>query len=516
MKKKLLSLLLASTMVFSAFSMCAYAEEEEAAGGEEAAEGFDDIVEINMVGLGFFGEGGKEEVLDAINEIAEEEIGVHVNYTIMDVQTYLSQVPLMMTDTSDPIDLCMLTSIPTTSFSTFTAQNQLTDITDYIDEYAPEMAELMAPYIAATTVGESVYGVPAYRIYNSSYYIVMRKDILDELGLTEQAQAIQSWSDYKALLEQVRDAQDSLPAEMQTTAMVCNADAQGNVINGMYIDTATDEFSGNYGFDVLNDANRIIKVNEDGKVENYFASEDYRATLERVIDWYNSDLVYKDAATAQDTADTEMANGITFSYIVQSEFGVEQAKANATGYEVVCVPYVDVPIQTSNGNSWGWAVPVTSEEPEAAVAFMNLMYTNPDIENLFVYGIEGRDYELNEEGEACLLDTKEYQNSDFFFGNQFNAYPAQGAGGDFRERALENMQAAEISPYYGCVVDTNPVANEITALKAVLTKYENGLESGSSDISNLDAMLKELDDAGMQDFLNYYQESLDAWVAEQG
>ena len=62
MKKKLLSLLLASTMVFSAFSMCAYAEEEEVAGGEEAAEGFDDIVEINMVGLGFFGEGGKETV----------------------------------------------------------------------------------------------------------------------------------------------------------------------------------------------------------------------------------------------------------------------------------------------------------------------------------------------------------------------------------------------------------------------------------------------------------------------
>ena len=65
-------------------------------------------------------------------------------------------------------------------------------------------------------------------------------------------------------------------------------------------------------------------------------------------------------------------------------------------------------------------------------------------------------------------------------------------------------------------MDTNPVANEITALKAVLTKYENGLESGSSDISNLDAMLEELDTAGMQDFLNYYQESLDAWVAEQG
>lgn len=515
MKKKLLSMLLATTMVFSAFSMSVYAEEEEVAGDEEAGEDSGDIVEINMIGLGFFGEGGKEEVLEQINEIAEEEIGVHVNYTIMDVQTYMSQVPLMMTDTSDPVDLCMLTSIPTTSFSTFTAQNQLLDITEYIDEYAPEMKELMAPYIAATTVDGSIYGVPSYRIYNSNYYIIMRKDILDELGLTEEAKAMKSWSDYKAILEKVRDAQDSLPTEMQTTAMVCNADAQGNVINGMYIDTATDEFAGNYGFEVLNDTNRIIKVNDDGKVENYFADDDYRKTIERVIDWYNDGLVYKDAATAQDTADTEMANGLTFSYIVQSEYGVEQAKANATGYEVVCVPYVSVPIQTSNGNSWGWAVPVTSEEPEAAVAFMNLMYTNPDIENLFVYGVEGRDYELNEEGEACLLDTKEYQNSDFFFGNQFNAYPAQGSGGDFRERALADMETAEISPYYGCVVDTNPVANEITALKAVLTKYENGLESGSSDISNLDLMLEELETAGMQKFLDYYQESLDAWLAEQ-
>ena len=143
------------------------------------------------------------------------------------------------------------------------------------------------------------------------------------------------------------------------------------------------------------------------------------------------------------------------------------------------------------------------------------MYTNPEIENLFVYGIEGRDYELNEEGEACLLDTKEYQNSDFFFGNQFNAYPAEGTGGDFRERALANMEEAEFSPYYGFTIDTDPLANTITALKAVLTKYENGLESGSSDIKNLDAMNKELKDAGLQELIDYYQAALDEWTAQQ-
>ena len=508
MKKKVLSVMLAAMM---SLSMCAsfVSAEEEVVGGD------DEIVEINMYGLGFFGEAGKEEVMDAINEISEAEIGVHVNYTIMDIQTYMTQMPLKITGSDESVDLIMDTAMPTTSFSTFVAQNQLMDISEMLEEFAPETLELMQDYMAATTVGDAVYGVPCYRIYNSDYYMVMRKDILDELGLTEEAQNLTSWSQFKELLQKVHDAQDSLPAEMQTNAMVCNADTQGNVLMGMYIDTATDDFAGNYGFDTLGDANRIIKVNDEGKGENFFASDDYRAMVDRTIDFYNSDLVYKDAATAQDGADQQCANGVTFGYTVQSEFGVERAKQNATGYEVVCVPYVSVPIQTSNGNTWGWSVPVTSEEPEAAVAFMNLMYTNPEIENLFVYGIEGRDYELNEDGEACLLDSKVYQNSDFFFGNQFNAYPGEGTGATFREDALAQMKEAEISPYYGCVVNTDPIANEITALNAVLKKYENGLESGSSDISNLDAMLKELEDAGMQTFLDYYQEQLDVWLAQQ-
>ena len=77
------------------------------------------------------------------------------------------------------------------------------------------------------------------------------------------------------------------------------------------------------------------------------------------------------------------------------------------------------------------------------------------------------------------------------------------------------MQEAEISPYYGCVVNTDPIANTITALKNVLLKYQNTLESGSADLSSLDQMLTELDSAGLQEYLDYYQEQLDNWLAEQ-
>ena len=518
--KKLMSLLVVGAMAVGLLAGCGSSEESETttegstASESTTFEGFEETVEIEMYGLSFYGDDGLDEVLAAINEISEAEINVHVNYTVMDTATYAEQIGLMMSG-GEAFDLVMATAIPVVGFTTMQSQNQLMDISEYLSIYAPETTELMSDYLACTTVDGATYGIPCYRIYNSSYYIIMRTDILEELDLVEEAEAIDSWSDYEAILQKVYEAQDSLPEDMQTNAVICSQDGQGTVLTGQYSDIATDDFSGNYGFETLSDSTKVIYVDEDGNVGNYFATEDYAAAIERVNSWYEAGYVYKDSATASDTGDTLMSNGITFSYVNLSEIGVEQSKATATGYDVTCVEIHSIPVQTSVGNQWAWCVPTTSENPEAAVAFMELMYTNSEIENLFVYGIEGRDYEVNDEGEAVVLEDAEYQSSDFFYGNQFLAYPAEGSGGDFREVSLESLESAEISEYFGCVVNTDDISNELTALSNVLSKYEAGLESGTLDPSTLDTMLDELEDAGMQTVLDFYQEALDAWLAEQ-
>lgn len=519
--KKLVSIGLIAAMSAALFAGCGGSSEEEvinAQGSSEEEEEalFDDMQEIDVYAMTVFSDAGSQEVEDAINEISEAEINVHVNLNVLDVTSYMQQVGLMLSG-GEKFDLLMCTAIPSVSFGTMQSQNELLDISEYLDEYAPETKELMSDYLAAMTVDGAIYGVPSYRLYNSNYYILMRKDILDQLGLTEQAEAIDSWSDYEAIMEAVANAQDSLPDELKTNSMLVNADSQGTVINCMSTDFAADAFADCYGFDVLGDGNKLIYVDEEtDTVECYFASDDYRATVERVHDWMQKGYIYKDAAISDDAADNLMKSGLTFSFTSQSEYGVKAVKEAATGYELVSVEVAGIPIQTTNGNAWGWSVPTTSDNPEAAVAFMNLMYTNADIENLLVYGIEGRDYELNDAGEACLLEDKVYQSSDFLYGNQFNAYPSEGSGSDFREKSLENMESAEVSKYFGLVVSTGDISNELTAISAVLSKYEAGLESGSSDPDEvLDQMLSELDAAGLQTVLDYYQNALDAWLAEQ-
>ena len=517
--KKAASLLLVGAMALGLLAGCGSSEESDdtltsaAAAEEEVTEftGFDETIEIDVYGLSFYGDDGLDEVIAAINEISLEEINVQINYTAMDTSTYAEQVSLMLSG-GESFDLFMATAIPVVGYTTMQSLNQLMDISDYLSVYASETEEMMADYLECTSVGDEIYAVPCYRTYNSNYYIIMREDILEELDLVEEAEAIDSWSDYEAILQQVADAQDELPEDMQTNAVICNQDGDGTVLTGSGSNIGSDDFSENYGFEAISN---YCYVDEDGNISNYFATDDFLATIERVYSWYNEGLVYKDAATSEDTGDTNMANGVTFSYVISSEIGVEASKRNATGYDVVTVEIHDMPIQTSQVNGWAWAVPTTSENPEAAVAFMNLMYTNAEIENLFVYGIEGRDYELNDEGEAVILDTAEYQSSDFFYGNQFLAYAPEGMGGDFREVALAALEEAEFSDYFGWSVDSDEVSNEVTAVSNVLTKYYAGLSSGTLDPSTIDTMLEEMEDAGLQEIFDCYQEQLDEWLAEQ-
>lgn len=256
-------------------------------------------------------------------------------------------------------------------------------------------------------------------------------------------------------------------------------------------------------------------VDDNGIVQNFFESDEYQSQIELVRGWYEDGLVYKDAATTVETGDTLMKNGVAFATFLSAEYGVEATKGATIGREIVCVELCEIPVQTYYVNQWAWCVPATAENPEAAVAFMNLMYTNAEIENLFVYGIEGRDYELTEEGEARILENAEYQSSDFLFGNQFLAYPAEGNGGDFRTLAEEDLKNATQSPYLGFVVDTDPIANELTAISNVLNKYEKGLESGTVDPSVIDTMTEELDAAGAPEIIEYYQNCLDEWLEQQ-
>ena len=82
---------------------------------------------------------------------------------------------------------------------------------------------------------------------------------------------------------------------------------------------------------------------------------------------------------------------------------------------------VDIPW---DGGETGTMISVTtnSKYPEKAVEVLNIINTDPEFYNLFIWGIEGEDYALNEEGQVVVLETNQYDDMhlrNWAYGNTF-------------------------------------------------------------------------------------------------
>lgn len=85
-----------------------------------------------------------------------------------------------------------------------------------------------------------------------------------------------------------------------------------------------------------------------------------------------------------------MKAGITMSVPTSSSPGM--ISEEYIGEEVVCLATKDVYVGVKGTLGALWVVPKTSTNPEAAMKFLELMYTDEDIIDLLAIGIEGRDY----------------------------------------------------------------------------------------------------------------------------
>lgn len=483
---------------------------------QDSASEADEIVTIEYYGIDLTGTNDITDIAEAVNAISEEKIGVHVNFNILDFGSYLQQISLKMSG-QERMDLMLFAPAPPATFSSMTSQNQLMGITDLLEEYAPNALEAVGEFVKGNTVNGEIYAVPTIAGFSTQLYVIMRKDILEALDLVEKAENLSSWSEYEEILAAVYDANKNgtLPEELQTVCCLSNADLSGRVYPLQGVMLGSDNWSENYGVDILGDTYGIIYADpETDTVKPYYESEDYFETLQRVQSWYEKGYIYKDASITEDSGDTLMANGVTFSYIATGQVGIDDIRRSVTGYDVVASQVLSIPMGSSVSQTWGLCIPVTCQEPEAAAKFIDLLYSDADVMNLLTWGIEGRDYTVNEEGEAVKAEDAVYSSNMYLWGNGFLTYPAQGQGGDFMERLQASDDAAEVSKYIGFSADTSQFSNELTAINNVINQYRSTLESGAStDLKGeYEQYCQAMENAGIQKVIDAYQQQLETWL----
>ena len=451
---------------------------------------------------------GIQDVEDAINEITETEINTHVSYEMVEIGNYVQQVSLKMSS-SEPLDIVLTFPGGAASFASMQVQGQLMDITDLVDEYAPEAKALIGDYLAATTIDGAVYSLPIYRDVATNLYLCMRTDVLEDLGLLEKAQNLSSLREFGDILKAVKESD-----QWSYLSGIGAGGGTGSVlVNGSSF-PGIDSFNDTVVYDALSDILVADPTGEDTEVKIMASTQPYKDAVALAHEWYQEGYVYKDSATEKEVTEQLVKSNKLFSYLASGEYGIEASKTQGCGTPMTCVKLASATITTGSCTKFTWAVPNTAQMPEAAVTFLNMMYTDPRINNLMAWGIEGRDYVV-QDGVAMFPEgTTEvpYHGADFIVGNQFLTLPWDGQPADFREQSEAQMKQAPTSAYLGFTCNTDAIQTEIASLTSVVSQYSPQIISGAAEPEVLDEYLQKLQVNGIDKIITAYQEQLDAWL----
>lgn len=523
--KKILCLLLVACFAVAMLAACGNEEPVASSGSgatasssnSEAGGGFDeDPAEINVIWWHMnVIPSDMELVSETLSEYTLEKINVKVNLNIMDAGTYIQQAPLMVSS-NEKVDLMCTFPAAAPHFSSMTAQGQLMPLNDLLDEYGTGIAETLpnAAFLEATTIDGQIYGVPPAANKVTDLYWYCRADELAALGFDV------------ADLATVDDIEEVLYAVKEQMPNMTPLDGNAKTSNLMYV--GMDPIDQIY-FDVLGEQTAFVAAvpytadgTTDYEVVNYYATDEFRGAVERLRTWYNDGLINKDLAT-KDEATDPLTDPNSFSAIVAGNSSrVGQLQAGLGGTELASVKLQGGAVATGQLIQMTWAVPVSATEPEAAMKFMNLMYTDEYVLNMMDYGIEGTHYVKNADGTISFMDGQDQSNSGFytgstaFVGNTFLAYPLEGNDPNTNEIMRTEMENAVYSPLVGFSFNLSDMQDIFTVISPLTeSEYRPGLVCGSAPDGTLDELLEKLDAAGVDEYLAEAQAQLDAWLASK-
>lgn len=499
--KKVLAIL--STFIISAgLTACGGSESESAKGGDEYEQVTYAYCTFNNIPT----EEDLDVVEEEINKITREEIGAEITLMPMAISDYSSKVSLALQG-GEKIDIFESLG----DFNNYVSTDMTYDMTELIDEYGQGMKEIVGEeWLAACTKEGAIYGVPTMKPVALTPMVIYRQDIAEELNL--DMSSVASMEDMTAVLQEVKAAYpDMIPLAPVQTGEIGVSVSYGEV------DFLTDDRYSPVG----------VLEGEDLTVKDLYATDLFKERCSLVRNWYEEGLVMQDAATTTSMAAELMSSGNYFGYIAAYSYPEADTAASLQAqcgtYPIGAKIIGDAYLSTGDLNAISWMIASTTDVPEVAMQFLNLTYTDKEIINLLIYGIEGRDYVMNEDGTVSYPEGEDAttvpytaQLSCGTLGNYFLMYPMAGTDPDSLDWELEQNKTAKTSPAMGFTFDSSQVKTQYTAVKNVVSQYLSGLICGNLDPeTEIDKFINALNDAGYQDILAEKQEQLDQWAQQK-
>lgn len=379
------------------------------------------------------------------------------------------------------------------------ANGNIIPLDELLPRYAPGLWKSMpeASWDAAR-VGGKIYGVLNQQIWVKPFGFVVRKDLADKYGL--DVNAIQKYEDLEPFIKAVKEGEPDITP--LTSAR-----------NWMF-ETA--------GFDpiVSQETPVVIRYDDkDLKVFNAAATPEFKASVDLARKWYLAGYAPKDKIERADSEAMWRAGQFAMSMTSVVKPGGDIEARERFGQEVYQKSVTQPFLTTAGSSATMNAICRTSKNPERAMMVLELLNTDVEFYNLISKGIEGRHWEWADKENKVIKpgpNNADYNpNTDWEFGNQFNAYyidPEQ-AKQKVWEATYKLNNDSPPSAALGFNFNPEPVKTELANISAVVKELSEPLTSGMVDPETaLPEYLKRLDEAGLQTVIEETQKQLNEWA----
>lgn len=479
-----------------------------AAGCSFSSDKGDTVPRGDMVNLIYYTIGEPDPDLklvnDKINEALAKKIGITVTYIKIGWQEYENRLNTMVS-AGTPFDIAYAPE-----FTTYVKRGAWLRLDDYLSSTGKDMYDVIDPIFwqGVRMDDGGIYGVPTNKELSVRQQWMYPEELVNKYNI--DITKYNTLESLEPLFRMIKQKEfDYLPMEL---------------------DKDSHNFFALYGYEYVIDKELPLMLRSLGpssRVVNIFETAEARQVLDTLRRYYQAGYINEDAALRESQ---QLERGKKVFWKASSGGPLsENSWSKDRGYKVVAHPVTTEVVTTEDVRGGVMAVSADTKYPVECIQFLNLLNTDPEVRNLFNYGIEGVHYTLDKNGQIVLIPPKDadghpvpdappsYTGVTYTQGNWFILKTRGGENPEplnkWEEFRASNERAVKSSTF-GFTPDLSMMPIQMQNIKMVWQKYYPSLMTGSVDVdTELPKFNEELKQAGLDEVRAEVQKQLDAWRA---
>ena len=492
MKKKLLSTLLVTAMAAGMLTGCGNTASSSTPKTDDGK------VVINVTRATFNlatpDSNQVKKVEDAINAYIADKINVKINLTDIGSGEYTDKANTSLANKE--INLLWTASWESTiGTNDLVPQNAVYDITELL-KGSTLYNSMDAGQWEATKYNGKNYFIPVYKDNVEGYDLMFRQELVDKYGW--DLSSVKKLADIEPMLADAKSEGLKYPFLTQKTAMFYR----------YYINS--------FDFFTADATSNWVAVDRDtNEVVNVIQTPEYKEFCDLMAKWAEAGYISEDDVTKTTTDTTTQTQDWAVSW--WTDIPVNAEANSRYNQEVAMVPITDRWAHSTSalGSCYCITANSTEEQAKACIDFMGLLYTDSKLADLYTFGIEGEDFNYDENGQVVQTDNGKYNHSMWESASATIVTPEAGEPADKASLYKDFNGGANTSCAAGFRFDKTPVADKYAACQTVFEQYGFALENGGVASGEVDSTIaayqSALDEAGYQDVIAEFQKQYDAW-----